>query len=547
VPGLDIRTISVSNMITTVVCLAVVLLLWNRSRRRFSGIGLFVIDYLFLTAGMFLNVLRGTIPDVFSMALSNTLIAWGAFFGYAALGSLIGKRIVKIPNYICLIIFSLIHFYFTVIQPDLTIRNINISAILLIMCLQCVLILFCHTSTSVRRYSFYMQIVFLLYVLLSVVRIIELLTVPHSGNDYFYSGVFAGYVVLAYQMLFILLTYVLVLTVNMRLLNDIVLQEEKFSKAFMLSPYALTLTKLKDGLIIDLNKGFYQITGYTVEECRGKTIFDLHIWKNIEERAALIDELSNDRPVYGKECTFMNKNGGSIIGLVSACIIEISNELYVLSSINDITVRKKDEVLLRKSFEEKKFLLRELQHRAKNSFAMITGMVNLAAMSYADGGEGKALKNISQRIQVFSSLYDLLYSTDSIIDVRLDIYLDKIVASVQSSAEAIIFKKTFENVFLPVKTAASVGIMITELLTNAVKYAFPGGKKGTISVAMRKDDNTIIIDCGDDGIGLPEGFEISTAHSLGLILVESLASQMGGILRYEVSNGTQWHIEFPAE
>jgi PAS domain S-box-containing protein len=545
--GLDIRTISISNMITNVVCLIVIILLWIRSRKRFSGIGFFVVDYLLLTVGMYLIVLRGTIPDLFSMVLSNTLIAWGAFFGYAALGSLIGKRIVKIPNYICLLIFSLIHYYFTVIQPDLTLRNINISAIITIMCLQCVWILYFHTSSAVRRYTLIVKIVFIAYTFVGVGRIVELLLINHPGNDYFHSGPIAGYVVLAYQMLLILLTYGLVLTVNMRLLNDIVLQEEKFSKAFMLSPYALTLTKLEDGMIIDLNEGFYQITRYTAEECRGKTIFDLNIWENIEERTSLIDELSRVKTVYEKELTFKNKQGGLVIGLLSAGIIEINNELYVLSSINDISARKRNEVLLQKSFEEKKFLLRELQHRAKNSFAMIQSMVNLAAMSFPDGCEGVALKTIAQRIQVFSTLYDILYSTDSIIDVRLDVYIDKIITSIQSSDETITFYKSLEEVNLPVKTAASAGIVIAELLTNAVKYAFPGNKKGSVTISMWKKNNSIYFDCGDDGVGLPAGFEISSVHSLGLVLVQAIVGQLNGTLHYEVSNGTTWHIQIPAE
>ena len=159
-------------------------------------------------------------------------------------------------------------------------------------------------------------------------------------------------------MLFILLTYSLALMVNKRLLVEVKTQEEKFAKAFHSSPYAITLTRLSDGQIVEVNDGFLNISGYQYAEVIGKTTVDLHLWDKEEDRVVAVNELSKSGKVQGREFQFRKKSGEMITGLFSAEIIPINNQEFVLSSISDITERKRAEEALRESEEKYRNLVK---------------------------------------------------------------------------------------------------------------------------------------------------------------------------------------------
>jgi len=124
--------------------------------------------------------------------------------------------------------------------------------------------------------------------------------------------------------------------------------EEKYSKAFMASPYAIIITNIEDGKFVEVNKGFTLITGYTKEEAISGTTIGLSLWADIEDRKRVVSDLLEGRDVVGKELRFRKKNGEISTGLFTASIIQIKNKPYILSSINDISDRKKAESELRK-------------------------------------------------------------------------------------------------------------------------------------------------------------------------------------------------------
>jgi PAS domain S-box-containing protein len=351
--SLDMRTVILSNVVTDVVCMLVVLLLWHQSRNRFAGIGFWVLDFVFQTAAMFLVILRGSLPDVISVVLANTLVIAGAILGYAGFGRFVGKKIPQLHNYVLLAVFACVHAYFTLIQPNLPPRNLNVSAAMLIICFQCLWFLAYRVEPGMRRFTLGAGMVFGGYCLVSVFRIAGLFMGTAAGKDFFKSGAFESIMLISYQMLFILLTYSLVLMVNKRLIAEVETEEEKFAKGFRSSPYAIVLTRLSDGRIIEVNDGFLNITGYGYGEAIGKTTVGLHLWGREEDRLTAVQELSKNGKVQGKEFEFRKKSGEIITGLFSAEIIPINKQDCVLSSINDITERKQAETELRNS---RKFL-----------------------------------------------------------------------------------------------------------------------------------------------------------------------------------------------
>jgi len=192
-------------------------------------------------------------------------------------------------------------------------------------------------------------IVFAAFCVISAIRIAEYFTGVHLTDDYLHAGRFEQFILISYQMLFILLTYSLALMFNKRLLLDIATQEEKFSKAFHSSPYAITLTRISDGQIIEVNESFFRITGYQLADVKGNNTIGMHLWVREEDRALVVGELSSKGKVRQLEFQFRKKSGEIITGLFSAEIINVDNEKYVLSSINDITERKQAEEAIRET------------------------------------------------------------------------------------------------------------------------------------------------------------------------------------------------------
>jgi len=368
---LDMRTIVFSNVVTDIVCMLVILLLWHQSRKRFAGTGFWVFDYAFQTAALFLIILRGSIPDWMSMVLSNTLVIAGALLGYMGLERFVGKKNSQVHNYVLLAAFACVHTYFAFVQPNLAARNLNVSVGLLIICFQCMWLLVHRVEAGMRRLTLGVGMVFGAYCLVSIVRIVEFFTGTHAKSDYFQSGAFQSLILISYQMLFILLTYSLALMFNKRLLVEVKTQEEKFSKAFHSSPYAITLTRLSDGQIIEVNDGFVNITGYQYAEIMGKTMVGLQFWDKEEDRVVAVNELSKSGKVKGREFKFRKKSGELITGLFSAEIIPINNQEFVLSSISDITERKGAEV-------EREKLIQELQE-ALASVKQLSGLLPICA------------------------------------------------------------------------------------------------------------------------------------------------------------------------
>ena len=345
----DMRTIVFSYVLTDIVCTVVIVLLWRQNRKRFAGSGFWVFNYAFQLSAIFLILLRGQISAWMSFVLANTLVIAGSILGYMGLLRFIGKKSFQIHNYVLLAAFALVHAYFTFVQPNQAARNLNMSVGLLIICFQCAWLLLYRVESGMRQLTRGVGIIFAAYCFIGVVRIVEYFAGSHSTGDYLQSGIFEQLILISNQMLFILLTYFLVLMFNKRLLLDITTQEEKFNKAFHSSPYAITITRMSDGQIIEVNESFFKITGYQLADIREQTTIGMHLWDKAEDRAFVLSELTSKGKMQEREFQFRKKSGEIITGLFSAEIITVNNEKCVLSSINDITDRKRMGKVLEQS------------------------------------------------------------------------------------------------------------------------------------------------------------------------------------------------------
>jgi len=218
------------------------------------------------------------------------------------------------------------------------------------------------------------------------------------------------------------------------------------------------------------------------------------------------------------------------------------NLMEDLKSENE--VRRGMEHGLATALKENQVLLSELQHRAKNSFNMVFSMIDLAANAYGESGNKAAFVELGNRVRAISTLYDLLYSAGSMAEVPLDDYCSRIAAPLVGLSN-ISLRHEMESLMLPAKLAAPIGLIVVELITNAMKYAFPDNRPGTVSITLSCTATGARLEIRDDGVGLPPGAGLPDIAGKGLSLVQGLAVQIGGVFTMEGdSAGTRCALEF---
>ncbi|MBZ2166660.1 CHASE4 domain-containing protein [Methanobacterium spitsbergense] len=219
-----------------------------------------------------------------------------------------------------------------------------------------------------------------------------------------------------------------------------------------------------------------------------------------------------------------------------------------LISLIDITDRKRAEGLLKTSLKEKELLLREIHHRVKNSLQIISSLLSLQASEFDDNLIIEKYKESENRIHTIALIHENLYqSTDiSNIDFKnyLEILIDDIMYSYKVDREMIKTVLDLNDYELGIETAIPVGLIINELVSNALKHAFKSGEKGEIKIVLEKYDDTYTLTVQDNGIGLPDEIHPENSKSLGLMLVNALVTQLDGKMSFEVKNGTAFKIIF---
>ncbi|HOS39369.1 MAG TPA: PAS domain S-box protein [Spirochaetota bacterium] len=197
----------------------------------------------------------------------------------------------------------------------------------------------------------------------------------------------------------------------------------------------------------------------------------------------------------------------------------------------DFTERRKAEEALAAALEEKTALLAELQHRVKNSLALISSLVSLQASGAADDSTRAVLMDVESRIMSIARLYGQLYESGGYARIDLRDYLTRIINGVQMgymARQGVRIRASIDFATCSFKTASSLGIILNELLTNAFKYAFPGERTGAVSVSLTRKDESFALHVEDDGAGLPPGFDLESSQGMGMQLVRLLAKQHRG-------------------
>ena len=300
------------------------------------------------------------------------------------------------------------------------------------------------------------------------------------------------------------------------------------------------------------NRSFYDTFAVAPEHTVGRKLYEIGDgqWDIPELRSSLETVISGRTTIEDFEAEHFSPSIGRRIMVLNARkVYQPGNKIQqILLAIEDITERARLEREHAAAHERIGMLLQELTHRVKNSLQFIASMVMIEARTHTSGEGKAALERVSHRITALGQLYSKLTKTDTVEAVDAAIYLDELcrdlIASVHKQGDtSIVLKTEIESELLPTDRAIPIGLIVNELVTNAIKYAFPGEAKGTVTVTLKRAQGELRLTIADDGQGLDPRRGNS---GLGGRLVDGFAQQLGGqIERKSDSQGTTVRLVLP--
>lgn len=207
----------------------------------------------------------------------------------------------------------------------------------------------------------------------------------------------------------------------------------------------------------------------------------------------------------------------------------------------DVLLQEKGKLL-----DEKEWLVREIHHRVKNNMQIVISLLNKQAGYLSNADAVAALRESQQRLQAMSLLHQKLYQEDALSVVSMAVYIQDLVRHIRESFDRHIrFELDIAPVVLEVSNALPLGLILNEAITNALKYAFPGGRDGRIRIVLEEATHgELRLTVEDNGIGLPPGFDLETHSSMGLHLIKMMSEQLNGTFDIHSNGGTVLTICF---
>src|SRR6056297_680467 len=322
--------------------------------------------------------------------------------------------------------------------------------------------------------------------------------------------------------------------------------EELFEQLFSNSPLGIALLD-RQSLIIQANSSFEALFGYTTNEIKGENIDDLIVPEHDMDHAR---ELSDQTETFTLTKKRKTKGGDLIDVFIYGVPVMLEGQSIAMFGIYmDITDRIQAEKRLRESLEEKKILLSEIHHRVKNNLAVITGLLELQYHNLESEEAKTALRDSQMRINSMGLIHQKLYQNESLSDIDFGQYISELVGVIVKSQtktdKEIDIIQDSVPIKLPIKKAIPCGLVINEIVTNSLKYAFPGDHPNPeIRIIMKRHNGRATIEISDNGVGLPAPFEELDTNSLGTLLIKTLTSQLEADLTVETEEGTKYIFSF---
>ena len=327
--------------------------------------------------------------------------------------------------------------------------------------------------------------------------------------------------------------------------------EERFRRVVEYAPSAMVMID-RAGKIEMVNQQAEHVFGYQREEMLGQSIEMLLPERFRGQHPNLRTNFfaePRSRPMgVGRDLYALRKDGSEFPVEIGLNPIDTDEGPMVLSAIVDISDRKQKEMHIRAALHEKELLLGEVHHRVKNNLQIVHSLLDLQSARIDDPHVQDILRDSQNRIRSMALIHQVLYQSHDFARVDfagvIDSLVPTLVASYGIEPERISIEISAAAVQLPINLAIPCGLIVNELVTNALKHAFHDNARGIIRVVLEQDERSRVrLIVSDNGVGIPAQLDLEKADTLGLQLVRLLTSQLSGELALQ-RQPTQFTLTF---
>jgi len=324
--------------------------------------------------------------------------------------------------------------------------------------------------------------------------------------------------------------------------------EQRFRTIFDTASDGILLADLENQKFYMGNTVICQMLGYSLEEIKGLGVMDIHPKEDLSYIIEQFDRQSKGNITLATDIPVKRKDGSVFYADVNSAAIILAGRAYLLGTFRDITERKQAEEKIKASLAEKEVLLKEVHHRVKNNMQVISSLLKLQSGSVKNKEDAALFEDSRDRIKSMALVYNKLYQSEDLAHVDFREYVGELARNLVHSYKAVSGKVTTSveggDVPLEINQAIPCGLVINELITNSLKYAFPKGRDGEIRVSLAENEGEVELTVSDDGVGIPASLDLASSPTLGLRLVGNLVEQLGGKIELDRTAGARFRITF---
>ena len=353
---------------------------------------------------------------------------------------------------------------------------------------------------------------------------------------------------------------------------------EQFRMAIEAAPTGMLMINDR-GVIVMVNEQIEKLFGYPREQLLGQFMEILVPARfrgpHPDYRKVFLGNPKARSMGAGRDLYGVRKDGSEVPIEIGLNPLKTQEGDFVLSSVVNITERKRADqereallgqlrvlnadleqrvtdrtAALTATLRERDVLLKEIHHRVKNNLQVISSLINMQVRQLEDSGSRSALEECQTRVQAIALIHEKLYQSKDYSRVPFSEYARGLAANVFSalgiSKDLVELSMDIEELSLTVDKAIPCGLVLNELITNSLKHAFPGGRRGRVTVGLRREEGGhALLIVRDDGAGMPA--DVDHSNSLGMTLVVMLVEQLGGTIDIRSTGGTEMRVRFPVE
>ena len=469
----------------------------------------------------FLIILLRPIPSFlpFAIALADPIIMSGAVFIYIGLMKFFNKK----ANFRIIIIFIssfvILHLFFFFIIDDIFIRTLLLNIYLSFIGFYTAFIIFKHKTRSINSTAVFNIILFVIHGSIFSYRTIELISgVPFE--DVFSPNLFNATQYFDALMIGLLWTFGLIIMLNQKLNSEISEAMNHFEQIFNLSPDAVIISRLSDGILVNCNEGFTAISGYKKENILGRSSLENNLWKNPEDRQVVYTTTAEKGFCNNYEALFQKENNELVLGLISTKIITLHDTPHIISVIRDITghkqaeeeIKSKNNELLKLNSEKEKFFS-IIAHDLKSPFQGLIGYSEILSQEYHTLSEEEIISYIHSIEELSHSSYRLLanllewtrmqtgqmsFNPDNF-DLRVELHSTLSLLKHTAQNKNIEFNYIIDNLLFVKADKNMLSTIIRNLVSNSIKFTNKGGR---VTLTAKKTDEAVEFSVSDTGIGI---------------------------------------------